>query len=81
MPRKLIERRQRGFFGWIFLLIFWVANGLMALWLFGATSELSKMAKPMTEAEWAGKRIACFQMRKQASRHKLFGTPPLQLPA
>jgi hypothetical protein len=54
MPRKLIERRKRGFFGWIMLIFFWLANGTMALWLFGTLAEWGKMAKPMTEAERAG---------------------------
>jgi len=50
----MIERRRRGFFGWIFLLIFWAANGFMALWLFGAMGEWGKLAKPMSDAERTG---------------------------
>ena len=55
MARKLIERRRRGFFGWIFLVIFWAANGVMALWLFSAMGEWGKLAqRTMSEAEKTG---------------------------
>lgn len=35
MVRKLVERRRRGVFGKIMPAVFWLANGFMALWLFG----------------------------------------------
>jgi fatty acid desaturase len=54
MGKRIIERRRRGFFGWIMLLVFWLANGFMALWLFSAMGEWGKMAKPTSEAEKAG---------------------------
>lgn len=41
MARRMIEKRRRGFFGWIFLLLFWAWNALMVAWLFtgvGATN-------------------------------------------
>ena len=54
IKRRMVERRRRGFFGWIFLVIFWLANGFMALWLFGAMTHWGKMATPVTDAEKAG---------------------------
>jgi hypothetical protein len=55
MGKKFIERRRRGIFGWVFLLIFWAANGFMALWLimtFAGWGGL--LQQPMTDAEKAG---------------------------
>ncbi len=57
MVRKLIERRKRGFFGWIMLTVFWLANGLMGLWLAGTINEWSKISAPTTEAAKAGTAI------------------------
>ena len=54
MARKLIERRKRGIFGKLILAVFWLANGLMALWFFAVTQEWSKMATPVSDAEKAG---------------------------
>jgi hypothetical protein len=55
MARKLIETRKRGFFGYVTLALFWLANGLMALWLFGAMASWGKMGvATMSEAEKAG---------------------------
>jgi hypothetical protein len=54
MPKRLIERRRRGFFGWITLVLFWLANGLMALWLFATLNQWGKMAPALTDAEKAG---------------------------
>ena len=53
-----IEKRKRGFFGWIFLIIFWVFNAFMVLWMIGgimATSELASTTK--SDAEAAGAAI------------------------
>jgi hypothetical protein len=33
------EKRKRGFFGWIFLIIFWAFNALMAVAVFGAIGQ------------------------------------------
>ncbi len=52
--KRMIERRRRGFIGWVFLIFFWLANGFMALWLFSAMGEWGKMAQPMTDAEKTG---------------------------
>lgn len=52
--RRMVERRRRGFFGWVLLIFFWLANGVMALWLFSAIAQWGDMAKPMTEAEKTG---------------------------
>lgn len=48
MTETYIEKRKRGFFGWIFLLLFIAWNLLMLLWLVGAmnsgpdTSQMSE---------------------------------------
>lgn len=36
-----IEKRKRGFFGWIFLIVFWGFNALMAVAFFSALGESS----------------------------------------
>jgi hypothetical protein len=51
---RLIERRKRGIFGKLMLAVFWLANGFMALWLFSATQQWSKMPTAVTEAEKVG---------------------------
>jgi hypothetical protein len=53
MARKLIEKRRRGVLGWMMLVFFWIANGLMALWLAGTLVSWGKMAQPVSEAERA----------------------------
>jgi hypothetical protein len=55
---KIIRRetRRRGFFGWLFLLLFLAFNALMALWLFAYWGELGKIATP-SEAERVGRTI------------------------
>ena len=54
ITRKTIETRKRGFFGWIFLTIFWLANAFMAIWLFGTLSKWGELAAPTTNAAKAG---------------------------
>lgn len=52
-----IEKRRRGFFGWIFLLLFWGYNALMLAWLVvglgaaGGEIERSTSAAARTGAE------------------------------
>lgn len=55
---KIVRReiRKRGFFGWLFLLIFLGFNALMAVWLISYWVQLSEMSAP-TQAEQAGKAI------------------------
>lgn len=55
-PRRTIRRevRKRGFFGWVFLLIFLGFNAVMLLWLIGYWTELGKLPAAMSEAERAG---------------------------
>lgn len=49
------EKRKRGFFGWIFLLLFWGFNALMAFGFFAGLSNNAQQAALMTsEAEQAG---------------------------
>jgi hypothetical protein len=52
-----IERRKRGFFGWLFLLIFFAFNVLMIAWLFTYWSEVLPLANSGSEAEKAGAAI------------------------
>lgn len=54
------ERRQRGFFGWIFLILFWLFNAFMLWWL---VSVLGMLAEPQTgqsEAYQAGRAVGGF---------------------
>lgn len=57
VKRRMIERRKRGFFGWVFLVVFWLANGFMGLWLFMTIGNWSEMAKPTSSAAKAGQDI------------------------
>ncbi len=55
MGKRTIERRKRGFFGWIFAAMFWGWNVLMVIWLFAALSENSSQYEQLTsEAERQG---------------------------
>lgn len=50
-----IERRKRGIFGWVFLILFWGFNAVMAVSLVGGLSENStQYATLATDAERAG---------------------------
>jgi hypothetical protein len=52
------EKRQRGFFGWVFLITFWVFQLLMVLWFVGGMSAATDTAASLTsEAERAGAAI------------------------
>jgi uncharacterized membrane protein YeaQ/YmgE (transglycosylase-associated protein family) len=43
MPRVIQrEIRKRGFFGWIFLILFWIFNAFMAAWLFAYWALLNR---------------------------------------
>lgn len=49
------ESRKRGVFGWIFLILFWAFNGLMALGLFNGLSTTAEQGAQLTnEAAQAG---------------------------
>jgi hypothetical protein len=55
VKRRLIEKRRRGFFGWIFLLLFWGFNLLMVYSLFvGLNDNAQKYAQLTTDAERTG---------------------------
>ncbi|WP_394689017.1 hypothetical protein [Hoeflea sp.] len=56
---KVIRRevRKRGFFGWVFLLLFLGFNALMALLFFGGMSGVADMPAANSEAEMAGRAI------------------------
>lgn len=51
------EVRKRGFFGWLFLLLFLGFNAVMALFFFGGMSGVAEMPAPASEAEMAGRAI------------------------
>lgn len=55
---KVVRReiRKRGFFGWVFLLVFLAFNLFMAAWLFSYWSLLSDQTA-VTQAQQAGKAI------------------------
>jgi hypothetical protein len=50
------EIRKRGFFGWIFLLLFWAFNLFMAAWLFTYWHQLSQVGD-RSSAEHTGAMI------------------------
>lgn len=53
-----VETRKRGFFGWIFALLFWGFNALMLLWLvLGAQNSNEATAALTNDAERAGAAI------------------------
>jgi len=55
LPKKYIEKRRRGFFGWIMLGLFWAVNGLMVVWLGASMGRWGEQAQTLTtEAEQAG---------------------------
>jgi uncharacterized membrane protein len=51
------ERRRRGFFGWLFLLVFLAFNLLMLLSVIAGLNAVSEGMAPATEAEKAGAAI------------------------
>ena len=54
------EKRQRGVFGWIFLLLFWAFNGLMLWWLVWAFGIMARGGGDQSEAAQAGRAIGGF---------------------
>ncbi len=53
-----IETRKRGIIGWIFLLLFWAFNALMAFALFAGMADVGEQTAAMTtEAEQTGAAI------------------------
>lgn len=58
MGRKWVEKRKRGVFGWLFLMIFWGWNALMAWATIAGMSGTAELAgSAATEAERAGHAI------------------------
>lgn len=53
MAKKMIERYRRGFFGWIFLLIFWGWNLLM-VWALLKGASATDCAQYASQAEQTG---------------------------
>jgi hypothetical protein len=51
------EVRKRGFFGWLFLLIFFAFNALMVAWLISYWNSISGMVAPGSDAGRAGAAI------------------------
>jgi hypothetical protein len=58
---KIIRRetRKRGFFGWVFLLLFWAFNALMLWWLVAGLGAVSQTPVHST-AEESGRAIGGF---------------------
>lgn len=55
VTRKLVEKRRRGFFGWVFMLLFWAFNALMVVSLFSGISKNAEQYRTLaTEAERQG---------------------------
>jgi hypothetical protein len=58
MTETYIEKRKRGFFGWVFLLVFLGWNVLMVMWLFVVGDHSSNVINTsQSEAERAGAAI------------------------
>lgn len=51
------EVRKRGFFGWLFLLIFLGFNALMLLWVIDAASRVADLEAATSQAEEAGRAV------------------------
>ena len=51
------ERRSRGLFGWVFLLLFWGFNLLMAWAFFAGIAAVADGPAPVSDAEKAGAAI------------------------
>ncbi len=49
------EKRKRGFFGWIFLMLFWIFNLLMIAWLFATLGAWGELDPTTSEAQEAGR--------------------------
>jgi len=58
-PARIVrtEKRRRGFFGWLFLIVFLLFNGLMAAWLFSYWYTVLPMATNGSSASKAGAAI------------------------
>ena len=58
-PVRIIrtEKRKRGFFGWLFLILFLLFNGLMVVWLFSYWSAVLPTATTGSEAGRVGAAI------------------------
>lgn len=58
MPTVQIERRRRGFFGWIIAILFWGFHVIMALWVYlGITGASTRIAPIQSGAERAAATI------------------------
>ena len=49
--------RKRGFFGWIFLVVFWAFNAFMAAWAWATVSLVSQIDVGHSEAARTGRAI------------------------
>lgn len=58
MAQRIIRRetRKRGFFGWIFLILFWAFNALMLFWLISYFNVIGQ-TEVHSSAEAAGRTI------------------------
>ena len=51
------EKRQRGFFGWVFLVLFWGWNALMAWLMVLGAGALNSLPETSDRAEQAGRAL------------------------
>lgn len=52
MVETYVEKRRRGFFGRLFLVVFWLWQGIMLLWLVGYLREVAPMVTDKSANEW-----------------------------
>ena len=57
MTETYVEKRKRGFFGWIFLLIFLGWNIIMLIAFIAGVGGIGDMPAPTSSAEEAGRNI------------------------
>jgi hypothetical protein len=55
---EYVERRKRGFFGWVFLLVFLCWNALMAYWLVKVMGAMGNMGAPGADVGENGRTAA-----------------------
>lgn len=48
----IITKHRRGFFGWIFLILFWAYQGLMGLFVYATITAYQETAAQNADAAW-----------------------------
>lgn len=57
MAKRMIEKRRRGFFGYVFLCLFWIFNAFMAFAFLKGLGDASTMLQGMSGPEKTGGEI------------------------